>query len=360
MSHHFDTKLAKEDPSLNVCDFYLFQGAPGHTAMAMTVNPDLGLSAPDTLHIEGLYAFRFDLNSDAREEVTFKFRFGPPRHAANDDHAHIQNFQLRRATGPDALRGAEGELLLEGETNQIHSSSSVRAYVGIAPDLFASNGAGFHQYLTAFKEGRFDANAFLNPQNFFANRNATAIVLEVPNALIGTGKVHAWATISLFGHAPELQVSRWGLPMITHIFFSTDELKEKFNASTPSEDVALFSRSIADFAERMTTYAASAASPSDYGKQLAARLCPTTLPYDLGTPAAFNSSSFNGRPLTDDAMDAILSLTANQPLPDGVAPDPTRTLPDFPYYGAPYSKSEQLSVAPVPRPPKTKSQSPHE
>jgi len=28
MSHHFDTKLAKEDPSLNVCDLYLFQGAP--------------------------------------------------------------------------------------------------------------------------------------------------------------------------------------------------------------------------------------------------------------------------------------------------------------------------------------------
>jgi hypothetical protein len=29
MSHHFDTKLAKEDPSLNLCDFYLFEGAPG-------------------------------------------------------------------------------------------------------------------------------------------------------------------------------------------------------------------------------------------------------------------------------------------------------------------------------------------
>jgi hypothetical protein len=26
MSHHFDTKLAKEDPSLNLCDFYLFDG----------------------------------------------------------------------------------------------------------------------------------------------------------------------------------------------------------------------------------------------------------------------------------------------------------------------------------------------
>ena len=58
MSHHFDTKLAKEDPSLNVGDLYLFQGAPGTTVMAMTVNPDVVLSSPDTLHIEGLYSFR--------------------------------------------------------------------------------------------------------------------------------------------------------------------------------------------------------------------------------------------------------------------------------------------------------------
>ncbi len=40
MSHHFDTKLAKEDPSLNLCDFYLFDGPSGKTVMAMTVNPD--------------------------------------------------------------------------------------------------------------------------------------------------------------------------------------------------------------------------------------------------------------------------------------------------------------------------------
>ena len=74
MSHHFDTKLAREDPRLNLCDLYLFDGSSGKTVMAMTVNPDAGLSAPDTLHPEGLYAFRFDLNGEAREEVTFKFK----------------------------------------------------------------------------------------------------------------------------------------------------------------------------------------------------------------------------------------------------------------------------------------------
>ncbi len=109
MSHHFDTELAREDPSLNLCDFYLFPGPPGKTVMAMTVNPDVGLSAPDTLHPEGLYAFRFDLNGDAREEVTFKFRFGEPRHGAGGEHTHIQQFVVRKATGDDALRGDGGE-----------------------------------------------------------------------------------------------------------------------------------------------------------------------------------------------------------------------------------------------------------
>src|SRR5215813_4952705 len=105
MSHHFDTKLAKEDPSLNVCDFYLFSGPPGKTVMALTVNPDVGLSAPDTLHPDGLYAFRFDLNEDAKEEVTFKFGFGEPQHGDAGAHTHVQSFVVRRATGEDAIRG---------------------------------------------------------------------------------------------------------------------------------------------------------------------------------------------------------------------------------------------------------------
>lgn len=114
MSHHFDTKLAKDEQSINVCDFYLFGGVPGTTVMAMTVNPDVGLSVPDILHTEGLYAFRFDLNGDAREEVAFKFRFSEPRHAGNDDHAHVQKFTVRRAVG-ESVRGGAGDLLLEGE-----------------------------------------------------------------------------------------------------------------------------------------------------------------------------------------------------------------------------------------------------
>jgi hypothetical protein len=32
MSHHFDTPTGRDDPQLNICDFYLSAGAPGTTA----------------------------------------------------------------------------------------------------------------------------------------------------------------------------------------------------------------------------------------------------------------------------------------------------------------------------------------
>ena len=54
------------------------------------------------------------------------------------------------------------------------------------------------------------------------------------------------------------------LPMVTHLFMndpSDQELKEQFNASVPSEDLERFAKSIASFAEKMTTYAGSADGP---------------------------------------------------------------------------------------------------
>jgi hypothetical protein len=352
MSHHFDTKLAKDDPRLNLCDLYLFRGSPGQTVMAITVNPDVGLSTPDVLHPEGLYAIRFDLNGDAREELAFKFRFGNPKHAPNNEDQHIQPYQVRMATGP-AISGYRGTILLEGETGKVQQAADVRAFVGTAPELFAGNASGLHTFLSAFyKEQRYNGDAFSNRQDFFARRNITAMVLEVPDRLIGHGKIHAWATVSLYGHAPEIQIQRWGLPLLTHLFLNrSEEVKEKFNTSIPSDDVAQFSTAIAELAEKMAAYAGSVKSPSEYGKQVAARLCPAMLPYELGTQAAFDFAGFNGRPLGEDVMDVMLTLAGNKPLGDGAVPNQSRIRSEFPYFGDPYTRAEQTGVLPVPRPP---------
>jgi hypothetical protein len=53
----------------------------------------------------------------------------------------------------------------------------------LAPDLFATDGAGFGAFRKAlWSENRFAPEAFQNRQNFFGGNNVTAIVLEVPSS----------------------------------------------------------------------------------------------------------------------------------------------------------------------------------
>jgi hypothetical protein len=350
LSHHFDTRLAKEDPRLNCCDLYLFQGKPGTTVMAMTSNADAGISSPDAFHPEGLYAVRFDTNGDAKEGVAFKFRFGDVEHAAGDEHRHVQSFKAIRATGGD-IPGANGEVLAEGRTGETVAASEVRAFAGLVPELWAADAFAFFTTLTnLFAEDKYDPKTFEHRENLFQNRNVMAIVLEVPNELIGAGKVGAWATISLYGHAREVQICRWGYPLITHLFLSNPsapELTAKYHAGSPSEDEKTIGPAIAAFTSRLSARASGTADSEVYGKRIAAMLCPSLLPYELGTKAQFSEEVFNGRYLTDDAYDVMLSLATNTTVKDGVGPNAARTRLDFPYYGEPFSRSEQEGLGPI-------------
>ena len=45
-------------------------------------------------------------------------------------------------------------------------------------------------------------------------RDVTAVALQIPDADLGGAQIAVWARISLFGHAPQLQVSRIGQAML--------------------------------------------------------------------------------------------------------------------------------------------------
>lgn len=334
MSHHFDTETAREDPRLNICDFYLFRVRPGFTVMAMAVNP-AATSDNTTFHEEGLFAFRFDLNHDATEEVAFKVRFSEVGHDA--DGRHTQSYRVVRSTGTNAVAGADGDMLVEAQVGQVATGDwEVRAFAGLAADMFFANRDGLHAFKDAFAAGRFEPEAFTKGRDFFGGRNVTAIVLEVPDDLIGVGTVHSWATVSLFGHAPEQQVSRWGMPLLTHFYLTDNTMQESYNRTTPSADAELFAEHIGDVVERMTSLAGSAELPGEYRESVVRRLIPTTLPYELGTWASFSYAGFNGRGFADDVMDVQLSIMTNTALSDGVPiPAKPRMRAEFPYVGEP-------------------------
>ncbi|MGC2652867.1 MAG: DUF4331 family protein [Mycobacterium sp.] len=334
MSHHFDSPTGREDPRLNLCDFYLFAGVgAGTTVMAMTTNPAADAHTPAPFRDEAVYAFRFDTDGDRCEDVSFKLRFGDivnvPSRSADVDHA--QRFEMRRAEY--APNGLDGDKLASGHTNEVvHGERGIRVFAGVVKDPFAGDAAALEAFKAAFARGVYQPEAFRNRVNFFQNRTVASIVLELPNELIAnTTRVSAWTTVSLYGHAHEQQVARWGLPLLTHIYLDRDDVREQFNRACPSDDNSLFISSIASTVAHYTALAGTAADPEAYASRVAGLFGSLTLPYELGTAASFDYAGFNGRSLLDNVMDNMLSLLTNSPLGTGIGPDPAQFTATFPY-----------------------------
>jgi hypothetical protein len=342
MSHHFDTPTGREDARLNLCDLYLFEGGEGRTVMAMTSNPGVAPGPPGAFRADGRYEFRFDTNGDGVEDVSFKVSFGAPAQEGPTQESTArgagpaQSFAVRRATGQDAVCGSAGELLAEGLTSEVTGGTlGTLAFAGIATDVFAGDGTALEAYEADFAQGEYTPQHFQQHANLFAGRHIAVIVVEVPTELIGAGQVHAWATISLYGHAPELQVARWGLPLLTHLFIRNNEMRENYNRTAPSGDNAPFTTQIGDVIRETARRAGTVTDPEAYAARVLARLGSLTLPYKLDSTAAFDYAGFNGRALRDDVMDVMLSLMSNSALGDGVAPDPALIQGKFPYFTQP-------------------------
>jgi hypothetical protein len=322
MSHHFDVDAARDDSRLNILDMYLFEGAtPDTTAMIFTTNPDAGIFAPLTLHPEGVYAFRFDTNGDAREDIAFKFLFEEPHHVGGNDTEHAQRFRVLHAVGEE-IPGHGGRLIAEGMVGeQTSTDEGVRAFVGRAAESWAADAFGFFTMVNGlFAERRYATEAFTNRNNLFATRNNMATV------------------------------HRWGVPLFTHLFLSdpaTPGLADLYHQTVPAQDGALFSGAVDKFITAFARIAGATADPESYARAMTARLIPAVLPYRVGSQARFILDEFNGRPLNVDAFDVMLSLGANTAITDGVAPDAARIRHEFPYCGLPYGDAEQAGLRPL-------------
>jgi hypothetical protein len=331
MSHQFESPTGREDPRLSLGGFYLFEGRPGSTVMAMTVNPGVDAQSAPMFREEGIYAFRFGGRGDGYEEVSFKVRFPGP--AAGRSGRREQRLQVLRAADAEAGGGRDGVLLVDGETSRaIRGTNGVTAFAGNVQDVFVGNAASQQDFAASLARGEYKPEALANRENFFASRHVDAIVLEVPNELVGTGLVHAWSTVSVLGHATEQQVARCGLPLIADLFLGDDDLRESYNRTPQSGNNRPFLRHIANVVRHTTTLAGTASQPEAYADRVVDRLGLLTLPYLVGSQASFDFTGFNGRSLQDDVMGIMLSLMANTPISHGTAPDPKRIASEFPYF----------------------------
>jgi len=153
-----------------------------------------------------------------------------------------------------------------------------------------------------------------------------------------------WATTSMHGHGLSAQLERIGLPLIQPFFNIEDERNEAHNKRQPREDRDAEHARIAEIVTLFSRLAGTTERPEAYGQAVADLLTPDILQYRLETPASFSFATRNGRRLSDDAADVVLSLITNSPLSDHVDYD-GRIQPDFPYMAAPHQISPDEPAA---------------
>ena len=339
MGHHLDSPIARQDIRLDITDQYVFRGQKGTVFVMNVCHSIFGPIPVPGFHPEGMYEFKVDFNGDAVEDVTYRLTF------SERDGSGKQSYVLRCIRGSDAINPhAPGNVVTKGTTGEpVTTASGLRVWAGKAGDPFWIEPDVLHAVGHAFQDGTtvnlagWDAN---RAKNLFAGHTVYSIVLEVPDGELLTGAggnrhIGVWSVATLATDAGGWQqINRVSLPMIPPLFTQYNEdLGNRLNAGRPADDLATHGETIVKAIAGVVSAYGTAEDPKAYAEKLAHRFLPNILPYEVGTPASFSFSGWNGRSLTDNAPDVMFSLAANTPIRLGIGKESVVSKPSttFPY-----------------------------
>ena len=303
----------------DITDLYAFQSPsnPANSVLVLNVNTGaagsnftFGRGIPSVGNTKGvLYNYNIDNNGDAVTDVNLRVRFGQP--AADGS----QQFEVRR-NGKLLISMDQGLSTAFGAAPNIVTVGDVKAFAGRRDDPFFFDLAAFLG---------LNGRSFCDGQqtDFFAGRNVSSIVLELPSSMLTADSAHPKIGVWASTNADDIQIDRMGRPAINTVFNHGEE-KNQFNAGDPVNDWR-------DFGARFVTELTALGATDPNG--LAHVLLPDILTYDTSSPLGF--ASLNGRQLSDDVIDTELSLiTGGKLTTDCVGNDSTFSN-TFPYLGSP-------------------------
>jgi Domain of unknown function (DUF4331) len=324
---------------LDLTDVYAWRSRNGNTVLAMNVNgltakgkrPVFASGSPAVARTKAVtYWFRIDNNGDAAADVNIAVSFGKANRRG------VQEMVVKR----------NGRVLVEGQTSPgksvtINRAGEIRAYAGLRDDPFFFDLDGFINILST-EAGKSFLGCKSPRTDFFAGRNVSAIVLELPASQLtrsGSSAIGVWSATTVGAK----QIDRMGRPAVNTVFvpsnpFEKDEPsgKNTFNASQPKNDQARFRGEVVDTLQTLFSLNDSAGdNKADDAMKingLADVLLPDILTYDTASSDGF----LNGRRLADDVIDAELDLiTEGAVKTDCVSRNDRAFRASFPYLATP-------------------------
>ncbi len=286
---HLDAPAVAADGQTDINDVFAFQSptTAANTVLIMTVNPLAGVLSPTTFSEDATYEFKIDNNGDDREDLTYKVTFSG---AAAPQTVTLRCVPVSRCADGGGAVIAQG---LTSVTIGVDGGGSLRA--GLFDDPFFFDLASLVG---------FDFCMPTDPAvDFFAGRNVSGIVLEVPSSdlLDSSGpSIGVWArtTVPARGNKTTL-VDRMGIPVINTVLIPAGS-KDDFNAAKPRND-ADFN---ADVEASLLFLSGLDGSGYTAGEAAFVRslLLPDVLTLDTSSAAGF-VPGLNGRQLADDVID---------------------------------------------------------
>ncbi|HVY68345.1 MAG TPA: DUF4331 domain-containing protein [Verrucomicrobiae bacterium] len=297
-SSHREAPLIAGSPRLDCADFYMFNSYETGRSNFVTIVADYvplqdAYGGPNyfTLDPNAIYEIHIDNDGDAKEDITFQFKFantykgialpiGPTGNqktnaiplinagqitATNNGALNLaETYTLHVIRGPrrtgaasavkNAATGAEvfekpvdyiGKKSLPDyesyanahiyNINLPGSDTPGRMFVGQRKDPFVVNlGETFDLInISTSPLGPVDAN-----KDSLRYKNITSMILEIPKSYLLSAKgpiIGAWATASKVEGTNYTQVSRLGMPLVNEVVIGITD-KDKFNASEPKDD----------------------------------------------------------------------------------------------------------------------------
>jgi hypothetical protein len=293
----------------DINDLYVFEGGdPNATVIAATFHPVA--TAESSFGDDLLYELKVDTDGDAVEDHSFEFTFSSVR----DNGA--QFVIALHSEGEAAADGeANGDLIGFGQVGkQLTLAGDGMLFTGLRSDPFFFDLDGFRGTVEGVDNSRELNDG--NENDFFAELDALAIVVEVPDSTFG-GPIGVWATTS---DSDGSQIDRMGRPAINTVVNSSGPIvgapagnKEAFNEAEPADDVANFTDAVVSALQALSATDTTEGAYTDcQADALAGVLLPDILAFDkAGTLPA----PLNGRALDDDVIDTELRIvTGGDPL----------------------------------------------
>jgi hypothetical protein len=325
---------------LDLTDVYAFRARGGNTVLAMAVNgltapgkrPAFASGVPAVSKTKGVtYWFRVDNDGDAAADVNLGVTFSKPNAAG------VQTMTVRR----------NGTVLLTGRTSPgkaavVNRAGQARAYAGLRDDPFFFDLDGFINILSQ-EAGKSFLGCTGARTDFFAGKNVSAIVLELPPSLLtrsGSTQIGVWGATTV----GRKQVDRMGRPAINTVFIPQNPFekteayrKNQFNTTQPKNDRARWRSEVVDSLRVLFSLNDAAGDDKADDAEKISGLADVLLPDILTFDTAKSDGFLNGRRPADDVIDAELGLiTEGAATTDCVSRNDRGFRASFPYLAAPH------------------------